>query len=227
MTTAATGAIVSCPAMISFAVAGLNRGSAPHARAAFDEAGTVGGGAAAEGAADRLGFDGVGSDGLGTDGFASDGLGVEGTASDGTASAMAASGAGAASEGRPVAGGVAVMTADGARRAAPPAPAPASAATAQQPAIPIASTSRLTGIRELLPGLDGPSRPGRTTPAGADTPGPIGKEFRHEGEGGWPQCRRNRVTALRRTAARPRRAKPARASPARSACPPGGGPTSR
>ena len=34
MVTAANGAIVSCPAMISSAVAGLNCGSPPHARAA-------------------------------------------------------------------------------------------------------------------------------------------------------------------------------------------------
>src|SRR5580704_17567918 len=50
MVTAANGAIVSCPAMISPAVAALNCGSPPHARAASDDgedgaAGAVGGGA--------------------------------------------------------------------------------------------------------------------------------------------------------------------------------------
>jgi hypothetical protein len=102
--------------MISSAVAALNLGSAPHARAAADEYGTAGGGGSggAAGAAD---------DGAANDGFAS-----------------------AASEGRAVLVAVGAGLGDDARVTAPGAPAPASAATAPQAAITAASASRLPTI---------------------------------------------------------------------------------
>jgi len=130
MVTAANGAIVSRPAMISFAAAGLNRGSAPHARAAADETGTA-------------------------DGFGS-GPGVT-TAGAASASAKFASAAFAsvASAGGPVWGAVRAGAGDGARAAAPGAPPPGIAATAHAAVITAASASRLPGIGRLSPVPDG------------------------------------------------------------------------
>jgi hypothetical protein len=107
--------------MISSAVAALNLGSAPHARAAADEYGTAGGGGS--GGAAGVANDGATDDGAANDGFAS-----------------------AASEGRAVLVAVGAGLGDDARVTAPGAPAPASAATAPQAAITAASASRLPTI---------------------------------------------------------------------------------
>jgi hypothetical protein len=107
--------------MISSAVAALNLGSAPHARAAADEYGTAGGGGS--GGAAGAANDGATDDGAANDGFAS-----------------------AASEGRAVLVAVGAGLGDDARVTAPGAPAPASAATAPQAAITAASASRLPTI---------------------------------------------------------------------------------
>jgi hypothetical protein len=107
--------------MISSAVAALNLGSAPHARAAADEYWTAGGGGS--GGAAGVANDGATDDGAANDGFAS-----------------------AASEGRAVLVAVGAGLGDDARVTAPGAPAPASAATAPQAAITAASASRLPTI---------------------------------------------------------------------------------
>jgi hypothetical protein len=112
--------------MISSAVAALNLGSAPHARAAADEYGTAGGGGSG------------GAAGVANDGAANDGAANDGAANDGFASA--------ASEGRAVLVAVGAGLGDDARVTAPGAPAPASAATAPQAAITAASASRLPTI---------------------------------------------------------------------------------
>jgi hypothetical protein len=112
--------------MISSAVAALNLGSAPHARAAADEYGTAGGGGSG------------GAAGVANDGAANDGAANDGVANDGFASA--------ASEGRAVLVAVGAGLGDDARVTAPGAPAPASAATAPQAAITAASASRLPTI---------------------------------------------------------------------------------
>jgi hypothetical protein len=117
--------------MISSAVAALNLGSAPHARAAADEYGTAGGGGSG-------GAAGVANDGVANDGAANDGAANDGAANDGFASA--------ASEGRAVLVAVGAGLGDDARVTAPGAPAPASAATAPQAAITAASASRLPTI---------------------------------------------------------------------------------